>query len=440
MPTALVVGLAVTGAAVTRALVARGWDVVVAEDRPHAGTAGTAAGAGADALLAAPGRDELAAAVRAADLVVPSPGVPAHHPVFAEADAAGVDLVSELDLAAEWDDRPVVAITGTNGKTTVTTLTEAALQASGVPALAAGNTELPLVAAIERPDVDVFVVEASSFRLDRTRRFRARVGTWLNVAPDHLDAHGSYEAYVAAKARIWSAQQAGDVAVANADDAVVMAHAGRAPSRVVTFGAGDGADHRVDGDALVLAGGEVLARTAELWRSLPHDLANALAAAATALPAGATVEGTRSAVVGFHGLPHRVELVGEAGGVRWYDDSKATTPHAAVAALRGFESVVLVAGGRNKGVDLGELAAAADRVRAVVAIGEAAGEVVDAFAPTGRPVTVAGSMDDAVVAAARLAHPGDAVLLSPACASFDWYRSYGERGDDFARAVREVVG
>jgi UDP-N-acetylmuramoylalanine--D-glutamate ligase len=434
MPRALVVGFAVTGDAVTRALARRGWEVVVVEDRPGPSFADDVAAAGAE-----PAAGPLDAVVAAVDLVVPSPGVPSHHPVFALAADTGVDVVSELELAAWWDDRPIVAITGTNGKTTVTVLTEAALNASGVVALAAGNTDVPLVAAIDRPDVEVFVVEGSSFRLDRTRTFRPRVGTWLNVAPDHLDAHGSYEAYVAAKARIWAAQGPDDVAVANADDEVVMAHARRARSRVTTFGLGEGADHRLDGDALVLAGGEVLARTPELFRSLPHDVANALAAAATALPAGATVEGARSAVVAFRGLPHRVALVGEAGGVRWYDDSKSTTPHAALAAVRGFGSVVLVAGGRNKGVDLGPLVEAADRVTAVVAIGEAAGEVAGAFAGV-RPVTVAASMDEAVAAAARLARPGDAVLLSPACASFDWYRSYAERGDDFARAVREVVG
>jgi UDP-N-acetylmuramoylalanine--D-glutamate ligase len=433
MPLAVVVGFAVTGEAVTRALGARGWDVAVVEDRPRPATAAAVTAAGGE-LWTGP----LEAVVRGADLVLPSPGVPSHHEVFGVADAAGVDVLSELELAAGWDDRPVVAITGTNGKTTVTMLTEAALNASGVRAMAAGNTEVPLVAAIDRPDVDVFVVEASSFRLERTRAFRPSVGTWLNVAADHLDAHGSFEAYVAAKARIWSGQRPGDVAVANADDEIVMAHARRAPSRVTTFGLGEGADHRVEGDALVLHGGEVLARSAELFRSLPHDLANALAAAATAVPAGATVEGTRAAVVAFRGLPHRVQLVGEADGVRWYDDSKATTPHAVLAAVRGFESVVLIAGGRNKGVDLRPLAAVADRVRAVVAIGEAAGEVADAFAGA-RPVTVAASMDEAVAAARRLARPGDAVLLSPACASFDWYGSYAERGDDFARAVAEVT-
>jgi UDP-N-acetylmuramoylalanine--D-glutamate ligase len=178
----------------------------------------------------------------------------------------------------------------------------------------------------------------------------------------------------------------------------------------------------------------------ELPRSQPHDVTNALAAAAAASEVGATVEGMRAALLGFEGLPHRLELVAAADGVRWYDDSKATNPHAAVVAVAGFESVVLIAGGRNKGLDLSARASAAtaDRIRAVIAIGDAAGEVATAFADV-RPVQEASSMDEAVRLAGEAALPGDAVLLSPGCASFDWYDSYAQRGDDFARAVRSLV-
>jgi UDP-N-acetylmuramoylalanine--D-glutamate ligase len=183
----------------------------------------------------------------------------------------------------------------------------------------------------------------------------------------------------------------------------------------------------------------VLVPVAELRRSLPHDVANALAASAAALGAGATLDGVRTALRSFAGLPHRLSLVADAGGVRWYDDSKATNPHAALAALRGFDSVVLVAGGRNKGLDLGLLARGAERVRAVVALGESGPEVAAAFAGL-RPVTRVGTMDEAVMAAAAAARPGDVVLLAPGCASFDRYRSYAERGDDFARAVAGLVG
>jgi len=225
----------------------------------------------------------------------------------------------------------------------------------------------------------------------------------------------------------------------NADDPVVLEHLERARARHVTFGLTAAADVHLAGDRLLLADGHELARTDELARAFPHDVANALAAAASALHGGATEAGAREALLGFRGLPHRVTLVGEAGGVRWYDDSKATAPHATRAAVRAFPSVVLIAGGRNKGLDLGELAEERDHISGVVAIGEAGPEVAAAFDGV-RPVRVAASMDEAVTEAAALARPGDAVLLSPACASFDWYRSYAERGDDFVRAVRQLLG
>jgi UDP-N-acetylmuramoylalanine--D-glutamate ligase len=262
------------------------------------------------------------------------------------------------------------------------------------------------------------------------------VGTWLNVAPDHLDSHATYDDYVAAKARLWAHQSADQVAIGNADDATVAQLLQQAPGRHVTFGATRSADHHVEGDRLVLADRSTLATTDELPRAFPHDLHNALAAAATTIHGGGTAAGARAALLAFRGLPHRVSLVGEAGGVRWYDDSKATAPHATKAALRGFDSVVLIAGGHNKALDLGALADDVSNIRAVVAIGEAAAEVEAAFDGR-RPVRVATSMDDAVAAAASLARPGDTVLLSPACASFDWYGSYAERGDDFVRAVEQ---
>lgn len=434
---ALVVGLGVTGRAVIRALVRRGATVTATDDR--LGAAGPAAALEVGAAWVDPpstgeGWAELLAGH---DGVLPSPGIPERHPVFGAAMSAGVPVRSEFDLAAAWDARPTVLITGTNGKTTVTTLVTEMLRASGVRAVPAGNVEVPLVEAIDDPAVEVFVVEASSFRLTFASAHRPVAATWLNWAPDHLDVHVDLAAYEAAKARIWANHGAGGIAVANADDPVVMAHA-PAGERTQTFGLGATADwHVVDG-TLVGPGGLELARVDELPRRLPHDLANALAAAATALAAGATLEGVRTALLAFRSLPHRVELVGEAGGVHWYDDSKATAPHATVAAVSGFSSAVLIAGGRNKGLDLAELAPLAPHLRAVVAIGEAAPEVEAAFAGL-VPTEAAASMDQAVRTAERLAEPGDAVVLSPACASFDWYGSYAERGDDFQRAVRQLL-
>jgi UDP-N-acetylmuramoylalanine--D-glutamate ligase len=406
--------MGVTGQAVVKHLAAQGVDVLTFDDRPGVGEAGLDA-------------------VADADFAVVSPGIPAAHPVYAAAADAGVPVLSEIELAYRAADVPIAAITGTNGKTTVTTMVAAMLNAAGVQAVAAGNIGLPLIDAVAQP-VDVVVAEVSSFQLQFTDTFRPSVAAWLNFAEDHLDWHPSMQHYAEAKARVW--RNGCDVAVANADDPVVMSYA---PADAQTFGLSAAADWRVADGVLVGAGGVELIGVDELPRRLPHDLANSLAACAAAVGAGGSADACRSVLRSFTGLPHRVQLVSDAGGVRWYDDSKATTPASVVAALQGFESVVLIAGGRNKGLDLGALAAEAGRVKSVVAIGDAAGEVVAAFEGV-RPVAVAASMDEAVARAADAAESGDVVLLSPGCASFDWYQNYGERGDDFARAVRALVG
>jgi UDP-N-acetylmuramoylalanine--D-glutamate ligase len=438
----LVVGLGVAGEAAARRLRERGWTVTTVEDQP-----GPASRARAVALaergvitVEAPDPPALEALVAASGLVVPSPPVPPSHPAVVLALRSGTPVWSEFELAARWSSLPLVAVTGTNGKTTVTTLVEAMLRASGLRTVSAGNNDLPLVDALaDEADLDRVVVEASSFRLQFTERFRPRVATWLNLAEDHLDWHPTMDHYAAAKAKVWAAQEPGDVAIANAEDPLVMAATAGLASRVVTFGLERG-DWRSSGGRLVLPDGELLLDVDELWRDLPHDLTNALAAAATAQAAGASLEGIRTTLRAFRGLAHRVSLVAEHAGVRFYDDSKATDPHAAAAAIAGFPSVVLIAGGRNKGLDLALLAKEAGRLRAVVAIGEATGEVERAFEATAVPVIRAGSMDGAVAAARATAQPGDVVLLSPGCASFDWYSSYAERGDDFARAVADSIG
>jgi len=368
--------------------------------------------------------------------VVPTPGLPESHPVIAAAAAAGTPIISEFDLAQRWDSRPTLAVTGTNGKTTVTLMAAAMLEASGIAACVAGNTETPLAEAIRDSGTAIFVVEASSFRLGHSRCYRPSVGAWLNFSPDHLDVHASVESYRSAKASIWQRSDEGSTAVVNLDDPVVAAHSPDR-GRVVTFGIHQG-DFRVR-DGALWAWSQKLADVGELARPQPHELSNQLAAAAVALSAGASAEAVGSAMLAWAGLPHRVALVGEYRGVRYYDDSKATTPHAVCAAVRSVGPAVLVAGGRNKGLDLGPMADAVDKVRSVVAIGDASPEVEEAFA--GRcPVTAAGSMEEAVRMAAGSARPGEAVLLSPGCASFDWYGSYAERGDHFCRLVREMIG
>jgi len=450
--TVAIVGLGRMGRAVAAALAQRGIALVACDDRPTDAHAELAERHGFR-FVGAPDRGQLEELVGGSDEVLPTPGLAETHPVFDVAARAGVPVISEFDLAARWDERPVVAITGTNGKTTVTMMVTAMLDASGRRAAAVGNTDIPLVEALDDPATEVFVVEASSFRLAASQRFRPSVATWLNFTPDHLDVHRSLGHYEAAKARIWADQTSGDTAIGNLDDPVVSRHlascaAARLGYSIDATAAADGLAspalalagcYRLDGERLVADDGTTIVRSGELTRALPHDVSNALAAAATARAAGASWDGVRSVLRSWTVPAHRVSLVAEAGGIRYYDDSKATTPHAVLAALAGFPSAVLIAGGQNKGLDLSVLAEAADRVRAVVAIGACAHEVVTVF--EGRcPVIEAASMDEAVRAARAAARPGDAVLLSPGTASFDWYANYGERGDDFARAVRALIG
>ena len=435
----VVVGFGVTGKAVAMWARNSGRDVLVLDDRADAESIAAAKTDGVD-LVRTPAADaDLGACLAEADLVVPSPGVPVSHPIYRVAERLGLPVRSEIELASEVcassPGTRLIAITGTNGKTTVTTLVTAILQAAGFRAVAAGNIGVPLIDAVTE-DHQFVVAEVSSFQLQFTEHFRPLVSCWLNLAPDHLDWHPDMDHYAAAKSRIWRNQGAGDRAVFNADDPTVVENAAAIPDGVarMSFSTTAPALFTVAHGELTGPGPEPIMPLAELPRALPHDVANSLAAAAVALAAGADAAACRSALAATRPLPHRVALVASAAGVDWYDDSKATTPASVLAAVAGFDSVVLIAGGRNKGLDLSVLRAAVPPIRAAVAIGDAADEVVEALGSTVE-VVVASTMDEAVSAAARLSEPGDSVLLSPGCASFDWYRSYSERGDDFARAV-----
>jgi len=429
-----VFGYGAHGQAVATALHQHGVAVVLVDDKPT--PAGIEHAASLGESLTQIREDLLSTALEAVTHVLPTPGLPEAHPVFEAAARAGIPVVGEFDLAAQWDDRPTVAITGTNGKTTVTTLVTEMLGASGIEAVMAGNMDVPLVTAIANPKAACFVVEASSFRLGHAQQFAPAVATWLNFEPDHLDAHGSMAAYEAAKAKIWAHAGPHTVAIANAQDPVVVANLPKGTT-VRQFGPGQDAEVR-HGQLVVL--GEPLIAVDQLARRLPHDLDNALAAALTALSAGATRAGVASALAGFVGIPHRMELIGEARGVQWYNDSKATTPHAVLAGMAGFSSSVLIAGGRNKGVDLAPLADMAPQLRGVVAIGVDAAEVAEVFAHLAIPVVIADTMQGAVSQAAQLAQPGDVVVLSPACTSYDWYANYEERGADFKALVKTHLG
>jgi UDP-N-acetylmuramoylalanine--D-glutamate ligase len=445
---AVVVGYARTGQVAASWLAEHGWQVTVVEDDAELGL--SPASPSAFDLEVAPAPARAAELGAQADLVVPSPGVPFCHPLVSAALGAGVPVVAEVELAwVELEARrsesvPVtlVGLTGTNGKTTVAELVGEMLRRSGREAVVAGNVGYPLLGAVRaltHPGGAVVVAELSSFQLCFVHELRPDVACWLNFAPDHLDWHPDLSHYAAAKARIWARQSPGCTAVANVADPVVAEAASSVPPgvKLVGFGPeqeGSEASWTYGPQGVRGPGGFALARS-ELARSFPHDLANVAAAAAVAISAGASFSGCAAAAREQLPPPHRVQLVGEAAGVSWYDDSKATTPASVLAAVSAFGSVVLIAGGRNKGLDLSVLARAVPPVRAVVAIGEAGGEVAEVFA--GRvPVKRAGSMEEAVELARQFARPGDAVLLSPGCASFDWYRSYAQRGEHFSSLVR----
>jgi UDP-N-acetylmuramoylalanine--D-glutamate ligase len=431
----LVFGAGVTGRAVVEAMLSEGKDVVLVDD--FDGIAPEVTGSARLQIVRAPGQDTLSTLIDGAGEVVVSPGIPRSHPIHRM--AAG-KLTSEVGLARARLQVPFVAITGTNGKTTVVTLVTSMLEKSHFRVAAAGNIGLPLISVIHR-SIDVVVAELSSFQLATTSDLAPTVGAWLNFQPDHLDWHTDMEDYRLSKAKIWEGVGPGCKVVVNWNDEVVMDAARQVAgtgAELVAWGNGDGSWHR-EGDLIISPDGDTLASIRTLYRSMPHDVDNALAALAVATSAGATLDGCAEALAGFNGLPHRVELVADIRGVRYLDDSKSTTPSSTAAALAGLEvgSAVLIAGGRNKGLDLGTLRSCADTLKAVVAIGEAAHEVMVAL-ETLCPVKVAGSMDEAVALATGFADRGDTVILSPACASYDWYSSYALRGDDFRRCVLEL--
>ena len=347
----------------------------------------------------------------------------------------------DLDLAVEAATVPVVAVTGTNGKSTVTSLVSAMLERSGLRAPAVGNIGRVVLERARRAAPTSLVIEASSFQLHTvTPAFAPEVAVILNLADDHLDWHGSFDAYVADKLHVFAYQSGDDVLVANRDDPVVVRAVRDAPGRVVWFTLGEPAPgHR--GLARRHARGGRRHRPVRRDRSAAHRTTGRTSPPRPSRRGalGARPDAMSASVGDFVRLHHRTEPVGKAGGVEFVDDSKATNPHATAAAVAGFPSVVLLAGGLSKGVDLGALTTVRDHLRAVVAIGATPEEVESAFAGT-VPTVRADSMRAAVRAAAGLAEPGDVVLLSPACASFDWYDGYGARGDDFRREVETLLG
>jgi UDP-N-acetylmuramoylalanine--D-glutamate ligase len=436
----LVIGFQRTGRALARTLAGRGTAVRVVDGR-HAGALGVdpAAWAGVDLRL---GQEEAPALLDDVDWVVPSPGVPRQHPLLAAARTRGVPIASEIELATRLGRARVVAITGTNGKSTTTSLVGRALTLAGQRTFTGGNLGRPLIEAVDT-DAEVWVAEVSSFQLEWVAAFRPAIGCLLNVTPNHLDRHADFAEYRAAKARLFAAQTPHDVAVINRDDPETAGIGRGVSARVVSFGEApvpEGAF--IAGGAVVvrLEGSEeriLLQRTRLAGR---HNVENIMAAALVARLAGASLAAVQEAVDTLEPLPHRLALVVERQGVAWYDDSKATNVGAAVKSLASFTGpVVLLAGGVDKGGDYAPLAAAArDKARLVLVFGEAREQIATSLTAAGVCVRRVDDLSQAVRAAAETARPGDTVLLAPACSSFDMFTDYAARGRAFACAVEEL--
>jgi len=429
----VVVGAGVAGASAARVLAAEGASVRVSEARPVSKLSTVAALREAGVEMLTGGHDP--SHLKGATLVVTSPGVPVRSPILTWARERRLPVWSEMELGARLADAPYIAVTGTNGKTTTTGMIEACLRAWGVDAVACGNIGHPFPQAA-REEHDVLVVECSSFQLRMQRTFHPRVSVLLNLSPDHLDEHGSFDDYADAKARIFARQVRDDTHVGNRDDPAAAARSSAAVCDVVWFRAGSPGEREVgfDGEVLVAHLTPEPERLGEVVGGAGFR-ADAAAAAAASLAFGASPRAVRDGLRGFEPAPHRGQVAATVDGVRFVDDSKATNVHAALAAIDGVDDAVLVAGGTAKGVDLSPLADRADRLRAVVAIGEASPELIRVFDGL-LPVRVAASIEEAVRAAFDLARPDGTVLLAPACASWDQFRDYAERGDRFAVAAR----
>jgi UDP-N-acetylmuramoylalanine--D-glutamate ligase len=396
-----------------------------------------------------------------ADCILVSPGVPLGIPALSAARQKGIPVVGELALAKDFLKAPVVAVTGTNGKSTVTTLIGDLLAGGGRKVFVGGNIGTPLAEYLAGPqDCEAVVLEVSSFQLDSGDDFRPRVGVLLNITPDHLDRYASYDAYIKAKMSLFKNQQPGDVAVLNGDDPVIAAWLDKGTDRNSSWPLrGEIRQYsscRRDGIAAYLSGttvriggaeeegkpGMVVEEYALAGTPLAQapNSENAMAAVLAARAMGCSPAAIRKSLAGFAPLPHRLTLVAEIEGVAYYDDSKATNVGAVYSALSGMpQPVVLIAGGRDKGGGYEMLLPLVKKkVRGMVLIGEAREAMAEAFAGTTR-ILFAREMNEAVRLAATMAEKGDAVLLSPACASFDMFRSYSHRGDVFAQAVSRLA-
>jgi UDP-N-acetylmuramoylalanine--D-glutamate ligase len=433
----LVVGLGVTGLSCARFLARRGVEVAVTDSREQPPALAAMQQELPDIALFLGGFDSDAFA-RAQRIVV-SPGVSLQEPLLLAARRRGVEVIGDIELFARVATAPVIAVTGSNGKSTVTTLVGAMARRAGKDVRVGGNLGVPALDLIQEQEPDLYVLELSSFQLESVSSLRASAATVLNISADHLDRYDSLASYARAKQQIY---RGAAVQVVNRDDPLACALAD-ASGAMTGFtlqqpGGGDFGVSVAGNAGWIAKGSEGWLPVAEVRMPGRHNLANALAALALGEAAGLPRPAMLQVLREFQGLPHRTQWVGEYQGVRWFNDSKGTNIGAALAAIQGFDGpLILIAGGRGKGADFRQLAEGMDdRVKAVVLLGEAAHDIADALA--GRFDTVfVSDMTNAVHSAAALADTGDTVLLSPACASFDMFDDYQHRGEVFMQAVRE---
>jgi UDP-N-acetylmuramoylalanine--D-glutamate ligase len=452
--TVALIGMAATGLAAARALVGRGARVTAHDTKPAAELGDTLSrlrDLGVECFVG----EAAYTGVEAAELVVPSPGVPKEAPVLQAAVERGQPVLAEIEVAWRISRAPIVGITGTNGKTTTVFLTAAILQATGIDAQICGNTlaggfQVPLIEAADTaPPERVLVAEISSFQLEWVQRFQPKVAIVTNITVDHLNRHGTVDAYREAKARLLDAQTASDWAVLNPHDAGSELLYQRGAARRLWFSrlreVEQGAFLRGAGRTIVVRAGEREAEVgpaAELRLPGPHNLENALAAAAAAFALGDRPEAIRAALRDFAGVPDRLERVATVDGVEWINNTMCTNVDAAVRSMEAYEQpLIVIAGGKDKGSDFEPLGRAlAARAKRLVAIGADGPRIAAAAQRHGlAAISEAGSMAEAVHMAAEAAAPGDVVLLAPACASFDWYSGFEERGRDFRQQVEELA-
>jgi UDP-N-acetylmuramoylalanine--D-glutamate ligase len=382
---------------------------------------------------------------RGQDLIVVSPGVPVDAPPLVQARALGEAVIGEIELAAQFLPGPIIAITGSNGKTTTTTLTGEIITAAGFPTLVGGNIGTPAISLAERAQDDtVIVLEVSSFQLETIRMFRPKVAVVLNVTPDHLDRHRTFEAYVDAKARMFENQQGEDFAVLNEDDPTCVTMAARTRAQVFWFSRQKEVQQGTwvrDGNIVFRdgAGQREIMQVSEIPLKGAHNLENALAAICVGALMGCAPEKIRQAVHDFTAVEHRLEFVATLSGVDYYNDSKATNVDATIKALESFPANIhLILGGKDKGSDytvLNDLLR--ERVKHVYTIGAAAAKIESQI--KGVEVVHAETLENAIRKANSVAQPGDVVLLAPACASFDQFKNYEHRGRVFKEIVRGLA-